>query len=140
MLNWGIRLSLSRIFRLTHSLQTGSSKVIRPSTNYAAKQTRDSKNAGCSNKRLLFQLSIIIHSECPSFRKIIQQSKIAQCTKTSGIHVYISRPFGNPEFEKKMRFVGRREIILKCIGNKYIMRVKGKDKSNLGQALRLPGC
>jgi len=42
--------------------------------------------------------------------------------------------------KKKMRFVGRREIILKCIGNKYIMRVKDKDKSNLGKALRLPGC
>jgi hypothetical protein len=38
-----------------------------------------------------------------------------------------------------MRFVGRREIILKCIGNKYIMRVKGKDKSIPGQALRVPG-
>jgi hypothetical protein len=67
----------------------GSSKMIRHSTCYAALYTRDSNSAACCNHRILFQLSIIVISGCPLFIKTIQYNK------TSGIQVYISRPFGN---------------------------------------------
>ena len=99
---------------------------------YAALWTRDSNSAACCIHRLLFQLSIIINSGCPSFRKITQYNK------TSGIHVYISQPIRKLWLKECVSVLDDR-IVLKCIWKKYILRTKGKVKAIPGEALRVTG-